>query len=187
MFFMTGSKSGLLWRGVQIASFSIFLLILMWLCYRIGLRHGEGKTPSPEVLTEIHTDTVTVTQTVTRPEPVWIHTERRDTLTIPVERLVYLEGDTVAVEMPVERKDYRVEVQTDSVSGEILASVSGINVSLDTLRYRLEVPRETITVTNTVTRQKRWGFSVGPAVGVGYNGTRIGPYVGIGVQWGYQF
>lgn len=74
-------------------------------------------------------------------------------------------------------------VQKEYGDSTYRAWVSGYMASLDSIEiYRM---RETVTVRERV--RKRWGWCVGPAVGVGWNGRNWGPYVGIGIQWGYEF
>lgn len=180
---MGNKSSG--WGVLCIAALSVFVFCLAAMAYCIGHRHGRKASATEEasIVYETIKDTVTVTRTVTAPLPVVSYIDRVDTVLIPVDRLVYSVQDSVAIELPVERKDYLVKVDSDSVWGEIRASVSGVSVSLDTLDWRLNV--EKVTVKET--RRKKWGFNVGPAVGVGYNGRNFGPYVGVGLQWGLNF
>lgn len=80
--------------------------------------------------------------------------------------------DSVEVAVPMETKIY-----TDDSTYR--AVISGAWVSLDDIEvYRR---RETVTITKPPDR-RRW--SIGPAVGFGWDGTRFRPYVG--VTFGYS-
>lgn len=86
-------------------------------------------------------------------------------------------ADTVEVEIPITQKEYG-----DST---YRAWVSGYMASLDSIR----IYSRTVTVTERLTLDKtrKWGFTVGPTVGAGWNGRSFSPYVGIGVSWGWRF
>ena len=162
---------------------------LMALMYWLGYRHGErvGREGREEINNyEIFRDTVTVERQIAGPAPSARYIERTDTVTLALTETVrdtLWRTDSVRVSLPIERTEYCHLIDTDTVRGEIRASVSGYRASLDTLSYRLDVERTTILQRE----RKRWGFTVGPSVGAGWNGREFGPYVGIGVTWGYSF
>lgn len=86
-------------------------------------------------------------------------------------------NDSTTVEIPIIQKVYG-----DST---YRAWVSGFMAELDSIEVyqRKEYIRETVTVTKT----KKWNFTIGPTVGAGWNGRKIDPYVGLGVTWGWSF
>ena len=142
----------------------------------------------PETITV--TDTVTVERTDTLydtatmihfyPKPVFdtiirIDTFKKDT-PIPYVQRTY--SDTVT-------KDDGAEVQ-------YVASVSGHNPSLDSIRFNLKYPVVTNTITNTVTETKFLTkpaprFSVGIQAGFGYGVFNKKPDLYIGLGGTYRF
>lgn len=117
-------------------------------------------------------DTVTerypeyVTQWETRTERVEVPTVIRDTV-----------RDTILVNLPItervyEGKDYR-------------AVIEGWN---PVLKEMTTYPAtKYITVTETVTKRKRWGVSIGAQGGYGITPEGMQPYAGIGITVGYNF
>lgn len=122
-------------------------------------------------------------QTRTLIDTVVVRDTVRDTLLIP--RKVYIArvdtvflqaaGDTVRVPVlaPMERKEYRTD--------DYHAIVEGFRPSLVSMAVYPETRYVTRTETRTLTKRPRFG--VGVQAGVGYNGERFGPYVGIGIQY----
>lgn len=81
--------------------------------------------------------------------------------------------DSVMVEVPITEKSYEGE--------NYRAIVRGFNPELVDIWVR---QRET---TITVPYRKRWSFTAGPQVGVGYTPQGWQPYAGAGVTFGYSF
>lgn len=127
-----------------------------------------------------------------RPDTViverWVH----DTVSVPVETVVvkreiaYLPvhdttmvhdtteiRDSVLVEVPITERHYAAE--------NYRATVRGYNPEL----VDIWIKRKETTV--TVPYRKRWGFTVGPQVGVGFTPQGVQPYAGAGVTFGYSF
>lgn len=142
--------------------------------YNVGLRKNAavGDTDGRSVTLE-RTDTVTVRDTVTELVAHRVTVIRHDTLVTP--------RDTVY--LPIEQRHYVHTLDNDSVKGTVTAAVSGFDVNLDSLYYDLSFTQKTVVVT----KRRKWGFTVGPQVGVGYGGAGLKPYVGIGISWGYSF
>lgn len=124
--------------------------------------------------TEIKTDTIYKTIS----KPIY--------LTETIIRTDTIKQDTI---LPIVQRDYLTSINTDSVSGEIYAKISGYNAVLDTLSYKLYIP--TKTVTNTVEtqitkyKQKHWNFTVG--VGGGYGLFSRKADIFVGGMIGYSF
>lgn len=116
-----------------------------------------------------------------RTDTVWIRDTIRDTVLVPVRRyitrvdtvFVRIAGgtDSVAAEIPIERKVY----QTDDYRAEI----EGFRPSL----VSMEVYRQTQTITNTITIPDRRRWSVGLQAGYGLTPKGLQPYLGIGLQY----
>lgn len=85
--------------------------------------------------------------------------------------------DSVEVEIPITQKEYG-----DSTYH---AWVSGYMANLDSIRVYTRKEYRTETV--RLRERRRWGFTIGPTVGAGWNGQKIAPYIGLGVTWGYSF
>lgn len=81
--------------------------------------------------------------------------------------------DSVLVEVPIYEKTYEGE--------NYKATVRGFQPEL----VDIWVKQKETTI--TVPYRKRWSFTVGPQVGVGYTPSGLQPYAGIGVTYGYNF
>ena len=135
-------------------------------------RSCRQDTPQPREVVRV--DTLTVYDTIVRERPVSVekYIFRTDTV-----RLVTVERDTVAAEIPIERKVYA----EDSL---YRAVVTGYRASLDSL---VVWPRTTtITIDRTVREQApRWSFGVttGPSVLVSPSGRlHAGAGIAVGVS-----
>lgn len=137
-----------------------------------GFLWGRGSVPPPTTIERIERDTITIREVVPSsvrpnrieiaelPRIVWATEYLRDTTYI---------HDTVRVAIPLslytfEGADYRAEVE-------------GWGVSL----RKIEVYPQTIYRTTIEKKPSRWG--VGIQTGIGFNGSKFGPYIGIGVQY----
>lgn len=145
-------------------------------CFLAGLLLGlKRPETAPQDAFPARVDTLTVHDTIRAVEPVSVAVER---VRVDTVRLVSVERDTVAAEVPFERKVYG----QDSL---YRAVVTGYRASLDTL----ELWPRNVYVTRTVT--ERTGtprFSVGVQAGVGAvfpagGVPGVGPYLGVGVGW----
>lgn len=123
------------------------------------------------VSTERYVDTVivqeTVRDTILIPQRVYI--ARVDTVFLPSA------GDTVYSEVvvPIERKEYRTD--------DYFAVVEGFRPRLLEMEIYPQTKYITRTEVNTIKKKPRIG--VGIQAGYGYNGQRIAPYIGVGVQY----
>ncbi|MBP3547747.1 MAG: hypothetical protein J6J64_03645 [Alistipes sp.] len=83
--------------------------------------------------------------------------------------------DTVPVYLPVERVEYQTE--------QYYAIVEGYDPKL----VQLDIYNATKVITETITKRKRWGVSVGIQGGYGITPKGMQPYAGVGVTVGYNF
>ena len=81
--------------------------------------------------------------------------------------------DSVLVEVPITEKRYEAE--------NYRATVRGFQPELVDIWIR---QKET---TIRVPYRKRWSFTVGPQMGIGYTPAGVQPYAGAGVTFGYSF
>lgn len=130
------------------------------------------------VRTIVKTDTITLTDIITTERIKHHYSEviKRDTI----------RQDTILL---TERKGYSVEVNNDSIRGEIFASVSGVNPSLDSLSYRFNIPTKTITQTIETERiiKQKTHFNYGVGVGAGYGLINRQADIYVGAFIGYSF
>lgn len=165
----------------EIISFVIGALIasitfLLFNNHQLKTELIEVEKPIVKVKTEVVTKTDTIYRTISKPQYI----------TETILRVDTIKQDSV---LPYIQRDYITSINTDSVSGEIKAVVSGYNAILDTLSYRLTIPTKTIT--NTVEtqitkyKQKHWNFTVGVGCGFGVINRKADIFVGGMV--GYSF
>lgn len=130
------------------------------------------------VSTKIERDTIIVRDTIREYYPqeverVVIRTERVE---VPIVRYDTIR-EVVEVEIPIEEKEYKSE--------EYYAVIGGYNPYLKSIEV---YPKTSyITTTETVTKRKRWGVSLGVQGGYGFTPKGWQPYAGVGVTFGYSF
>jgi hypothetical protein len=130
------------------------------------------------VSTKIERDTIVVRDTIVQYYPqevqrVVVKTERVEVPIVVRDTI----REVVEVEIPIEEREYKSE--------EYYAVVGGYNPYLK----HIEVYPKTsyITTTETVTKRKRWGVSLGVQGGYGITPKGWQPYAGVGVTFGYNF
>ena len=149
----------------------VFLAIMA-----IGVARIRHLEKTIDELRNAPADTVTIVKTdtvkVDSPVPVHHYIKERDTAFIV---LTDVKVDTVKelVFLPMEYMVYK-----DST---YRAVVSGVQPRLDSIEVYQRNTVQTVTKTIRVPDRKRWGLGV--QAGYGYDGKRLTPYVGIGVQY----
>lgn len=158
------SGSTLLRFFVLILIFAGIILGMLWKIGRLEKELQSYKNAPADTVTVIRHDTIKVDS----PVPVYKYIRTSDTVTIchelrdTIKELIYLPREY----MVYKDSTYR-------------AVVSGVQPRLDSIEiYR---PTITNTVTKYVTKKTRWG--VGPQIGVGFDGEKAVPYIGMGVQY----
>lgn len=165
---MSDEGKGLL-RLVALAL--VFLAVMA-----IGVARIRHLEKTIDELRNAPADTVTIvkidTVKVDSPVPVHHYIKERDTAFIV---LTDVKVDTVKelVFLPREYMVYK-----DST---YRAVVSGVQPRLDSIEVYQRNTVQTVTKTIRVPDRKRWGLGV--QAGYGYDGKRLTPYVGIGVQY----
>lgn len=131
---------------------------------------------------KVERDTIVVRDTVREryPEPVVEYRTRIEYVRVPVvERVVERDTvrDTVLAGLPITEREYK--------SDEYYAIVEGYDPRL---KYFEVYPRTAyINATETITKRKRWGVTLGVQGGYGFTPKGWQPYAGIGVTFGYTF
>ena len=153
---------------------SILTIIFCAICFIAGMFFAlkMGKKSTSTIVTVKH-DTVLVTKPVAISHTVdtvnkvkIVYREKKDTLKTcdTIEKIIYL---------PRERLVYK-----DST---YRAVVSGVQPSLDSITiYKSTVYK---TITNTVIRRNKFGLGV--QAGYGITGTKLEPYIGIGITYNF--
>lgn len=154
--------------------FSLSILILsLSIGFLLGIKFEKAQNAISDNIEIIKTDTITITKEIIKPVPHYITKIKNDTI---------ITTDIDTLFLPIEQKQYITEINNDSVKGQIKAVLSGYNASLDTLQYNLSFEQKTLL------KQRKWSFTVGPAIGIGYdlNNKKFNPYIGIGLTFGYN-
>ncbi len=140
----------------------IIVVIVVWGAVTID-RCNRVELPVREDI--IVRDTITVKEFIK--DTVWL--ERVDT----IRKVVTLGGvtDTIYVEIPIEGSKFTDTVRLKDERWMVDINTSGYGVRVDSVRLERV----------GVERKRR--FSIGPTVGVGWNGDGIKPYIGVGVTW----
>ena len=121
---------------------------------------------------------------------------KTDTIYKTISKPIYItetviRTDTIKAHTAVNivQREYCTTINTDTITGQIKAVVSGVNPTLDTLQYNFHIPIRTvtneITVKRTKYKQKHWNFTVG--VGGGYGLINRKADIFIGGMVGYSF
>ena len=160
----------------------VIIVILFTTLAIVVTNHRTQKQPVPQPQIIIITDTISkvLYDTVFIDHFVTKKLQLTDTLIIDSVKI-----DSILVEVPISTYQLDTVFQTDTTNLNIHIQNSGFNVTLDTLSYKF-----TYQPTPPVIKKKRhrFGFFVGPAVGVSYDWTtrRTLPSVGIGIGVGFS-
>ena len=165
----------------QIIFILVVTIVLLFTTLAIVITNHRTKQPVPTTKTIIITDTLTniVYDTV--------YLERYKTVKLQLTDTLYIDSvkiDSVFVQVPISVYKLDTTFTTDTTNLNIRIQNSGYDVKLDTLYYRLEYRQAPVIKK----KRHRFGFYIGPAVGVGYDylNNKPVPTVGIGVGIGWS-
>jgi hypothetical protein len=139
---------------------------------------GRATKHTDIVRTEVERDTIVVRDTIVQYYPkeverVVVRTERVE---IPIVHCDTIR-EVVEVELPIEERTY--------IDKEYRAVVGGYNPYIKSIEV---YPRTAyINTTETITKRKRWGVSLGVQGGYGITPQGMQPYAGVGISFGYSF
>lgn len=139
---------------------------------------GRSTMRTDIVRTEVDRDTIVVRDTIREyyPQEVERVVVRSERVEVPI-----IVRDTirevVEVEIPIEEREYK--------SAEYYAIIGGYMPYLKSIEVYPKT--EYINVTETITKRKRWGVSLGVQGGYGITPVGWQPYAGVGVSFGYSF
>lgn len=153
---------------------NILWVLLCVLALLLGYSWGQHSSPAISATTQQYVDTVYDTIPYYQPVPKDSTILRYKTITVPhVEHLTDTTNVEVydTIQIPITQKEYE-----DSTYH---AWVSGYEPNLDSIYV---FPKTIIITRNNVQMiNKRWGVEL--QVGMGYNGSKISPFVGIGISY----
>ena len=157
---------------------TILVLIIFVGCCVGSFLFGRSTMRTEVVRTEIERDTIIVRDTIREYYPqeverVVVRTERVEVPIIVRDTI----REVIEVEIPIEEKEYKSE--------EYYAIIGGYMPYLKSIEV---YPRtEYINATETITKRKRWGVSLGVQAGYGITPVGSQPYAGVGISFGYNF
>lgn len=157
---------------------TILALIIFVECVAGAFFFGRSTMRTDIVRTEVERDTIVVRDTIREYYP-----QEVERVVVKIERVEVpiIVRDTirevVEVEIPIEEKEYKSE--------EYRAVIGGYNPYLKIIEV---YPRtQIVNATETITKRKRWGVSLGVQGGYGITPVGWQPYAGVGVSFGYTF
>ena len=167
----------------QIIFILVVIIVLLFTTLAIVVtNHRIRKQPVPQPQTIVITDTISkvVFDTVYIKEYRTVKLPTTDTIVIDSVKI-----DSIFVEIPISVYKLDTTFTTDTTNLNIRIQNSGFDVKLDSLYYRLEYQPTPPVIKK---KRHRFGFFVGPAVGVGYDWTtgKTLPSVGVGIRIGFS-
>jgi hypothetical protein len=172
---------------------SLIILILSLLLVSIGgillydykvAQIEEKYTPKPI----IQHDTIVRDSIQIQEKVKWKYRTKYDTTLLVFRDTVH---DTILIEIPIDHYQYRDSGSTDSTKYNLGINYSGFKPTLDSVWFNYSYTPKTIVKT----KRNGWGqyVGVGLQVGVGpsinaRDGTFVtGPYIGVGVTYGFGY
>ena len=161
------------------------LLLLCCLIFFLPYRfHNEAieDMSKTDTVWKYKTDTIHDTLTF---EKVALKIKAVDTL--KKEKVISCKGDSF--ELVTEAKKYLDTLYCKGDTAIVNATVSGINASIDSIGIRLMkknyIQTNTVEITNTVYKRKR--FNISPQVGIGYGvfNNKCDIYIGVGISYAF--
>lgn len=159
----------------KIIGMVLWIVVLGIIYLTLTHLHTSEEKETIKTETKVVHDTIVVSHPIVRDSVI----VRKDTVRLRVVNTTHttdtmyneiVRVDSVAVEIPIERKTYE-----DSV---YFAVVSGYHVSLDSIRV---TQRNTIVERYIQSKPKRWGLGI--VGGYGLSGYGLKPFVGVGVSY----
>lgn len=156
----------------------VVVLVFAAVMLTLGFIAGRSYAPTQEVVTDTVTDTITDWQhdTVFRIDTKVVKLPVHDTTTLTDSLWL---TDSVLVEVPICRYRYDTTLTDTHSTTRLTATLSGYEVSVDTLAVSTTI--QPFIIKETIPWQKRFRPSVGVGVGTNLKGeATVGMYFGIG-------
>lgn len=133
------------------------------------------------------TKTIVIIDTISKVVYDTIYIKEYKTVKLPVTDTLYLDSvkiDSIFVEVPISIYKLDTTFVTDTTRLDLSIQNSGYDVTLDTISYKFTYQPAPPVIKK---KRHRFGFYVGPAVGVGYDFTtgKVLPSVGVGIGIGW--
>lgn len=162
--------------------FLVVIIIILFTTLAIVVTSHRTKQPVPPQKTIIISDTITQVIYDT------VYIKEYKTVKFPITDTLYIDSvkiDSIFVEVPISVYQLDTTFTTDTTRLDLFIQNSGYDVKLDSLYYRLQY---TPTPPKLPKKKHRFGFYVGPSVGVGYDWTtgKTLPSVGVGIGVGFS-
>lgn len=165
----------------QILFILVVIIILLFTTLAIVITTHRTRK-QPEQKTIVITDTISkvVYDTVYLKEYKTVKLHTTDTIVVDSVRI-----DSILVEVPISVYKLDTTFTTDTTRLDLFIQNSGYDVKLDSLYYRLQY---TPTPPKLPKKRHRFGFYVGPSVGISYDWTtgKTLPSVGLGIGVGFS-
>ena len=134
------------------------------------------------------TKTIVITDTISKVVFDTVYIKEYKTVKLPTTDTIVIDSvkiDSIFVEIPISVYKLDTTFTTDTTNLNIRIQNSGYDVKLDTLYYRLEYQPTPPVIKK---KRHRFGFFVGPAVGISYDWTtgKTLPSVGVGIGIGWS-
>ena len=157
----------------------IILLLLTTISVIVTNRRVKSKQPEPK--------TIIITDTISKVVYDTVYIDHYKTVKLPTTDTLYIDSvkiDSIFVQVPISVYQLDTVFKTDSTRLDLHIINSGFDVKLDSLYYRLEYQPTPPVIKK---KRHRFGFFVGPSIGVGYDylNNKPVPTVGIGLGIGW--
>ena len=165
----------------QILFILVVIIVILFTTLAIVVTNHRVKPKQPE------TKTIVITDTISKVVYDTVFIKEYKTVKLPVTDTLYIDSvkiDSIFVEVPISVYKLDTTFCTDSTRLDLHIINSGFSVTLDTLYYRLQY---TPTPIKLPKKKHRFGFYIGPAVGISHDWTtgKVLPSVGIGIGIGW--
>ena len=165
----------------QILFILVVIIVILFTTLAIVVTNHRVKPKQPE------TKTIVITDTISKVVYDTVYIKEYKTVKLPTTDTLYIDSlriDSIFVEVPISVYKLDTTFCTDSTRLDLHIINSGFSVTLDTLYYRLQY---TPTPIKLPKKKHRFGFYIGPAVGISYDWTtgKVLPSVGIGIGIGW--
>ena len=166
----------------QILFILVVIIVLLFTTLAIVITNHRVKPKQPE------TKTIVITDTISKVVYDTVFINHYKTVKLPVTDTIIRDSvkiDSVFVEVPISVYQLDTVFKTDSTRLDLHIINSGFSVTLDTLSYKFTYQPTPLVIKK---KRHRFGFYIGPAVGVGYDylNNKLVPTVGIGVGIGWS-
>ena len=164
----------------QILFILVVIIVLLFTTLAIVITtHRTRKQPEPK--------TIIVSDTITQVLYDTVYLKDFKTVKLPITDTLYIDSvkiDSIFVQMPISMYQLDTVFKNDSTRLDLHIINSGFDVKLDSLYYKLEYRQAPPVIKK---KRHRFGFYVGPTVGLGYDYLNNKPIptvgIGIGIGW----